>query len=139
MPAIFLGLLLQQKGELQAAIECFEASRSSSEDLSDWLSAAVCRHNLGDVYLELGELDKAAVQLQEAQARFRELNSRSYLAAVLVTEARLKLYQGQLAAAQLVVDEAVALAEVVGAPEVLSQGQELQSQVIAALEGRTAT
>jgi len=117
----FLGLLHQDKGEFEAAIAHFEMALAHSEALADELTAAVWRKNLAEAYFEMGEGETAVSYNKDALACFRKLNSKLYMADGLQLQAQLLLEQGQPEAARLAVDEALALAEAVGEPELLTK------------------
>ncbi|MEZ4642679.1 MAG: tetratricopeptide repeat protein [Chloroflexota bacterium] len=135
----FLGTLHQDQGAFTAAIARFEEALAVSEALNDRLTAAVWKLNLVDAHLALRETDTAAAYVQEALTTFRELNSKQYMTAALLLQARMLQQQGQPAAARLAVEEAVMLAAATGEKNVLFEGQVLQAQILAALgKGETA-
>lgn len=125
----FLGTLHQLRGEYEAATGRFEEALALSEELGDRLTGAVWQLNLAITHLDQGQVSGAGPYLQAALNRFRQLDSKQYIAEALLQEGRWLSAQGASEPAQLAIAEAIALADQIGEEELSAQGVALSAKL----------
>jgi predicted ATPase/class 3 adenylate cyclase len=107
--AHWLGVLLQQQGEQQAALSFLERSLAIWRDLGDRDQQARELNSLGITHHYLGDLDTARALLEDSAAISRELGSDMRLAAALTNLGQLESDAGHFDRATQVLREALAL------------------------------
>jgi predicted ATPase/class 3 adenylate cyclase len=101
-----LGVLMDQQGDAQAALELFELSLAIGRELGDQDRQARELNSLGIVHRHLGDIDGARSRLEEAIAISRELSS-PRLGAALANLAQLESAAGNLDRAAQAIQEAL--------------------------------
>ena len=107
--AHWLGVLLQQLGEPQAALRFLERSLAIWRDLGDRGQQARELNSLGITHHHLGDLDTARSMLEESAAISREVGSHMRLAAALTNLGQLESDAGNFDRATEVLQEALAI------------------------------
>jgi predicted ATPase/class 3 adenylate cyclase len=107
--AHWLGVLLQQQGEPQAALPALERSLAIWRDLGDRDQQARELNSLGITHHHLGDLDTARNLLEESAAISREVGSDMRLAAALTNLGQAESDAGHLGRAAQVLREALAI------------------------------
>jgi predicted ATPase/class 3 adenylate cyclase len=107
--AHWLGVLLQQQGEPQAALPLLERSLAIWRDLGDRDQQARELNSIGITHNHLGDLDAARALLEESAAICREVGSDSRLAAALTNLGQAESDAGNLGRAAQVLQEALAI------------------------------
>lgn len=67
-----LGLLYEDLGDLEKAVECFYRSLVEKEKINDLIGISACYNNIGEIYLKRGRLEKA-IQLFEQAVKTADL------------------------------------------------------------------
>jgi ATP/maltotriose-dependent transcriptional regulator MalT/two-component SAPR family response regulator len=114
------GEYVQAKHHLQTGLELINKGNLR-------LHSLIC-NDLGATYLELGELDQAAVYLEQARCGLTRLDSRSLLADTLTNLALVYFHQGEFGLALDEIQNVIAIAEETNYPRVLAAG--LMNQAI---------
>lgn len=91
-----LAYLRQGKGHWRDSIDCLEQSRELFDDLCEPLEAAVTRRNLGRVYREQEQWDKATQNYEQCLTAFRALGNRHWEARTLRSLADIHYDRGDL-------------------------------------------
>jgi predicted ATPase len=107
--AHWLGVLLQQQNEPQAALSLLERSLAIWRDLGDRDQQARELNSLGITYHHFDDLDTARSLLEESAAISREVGSDFRLAAALTNLGQLEADAGNLDRATQVLTEALAI------------------------------
>jgi predicted ATPase len=107
--AHWLGVLLQQQGELQAALPLQERSLAIWRDLGDRDEQARELNSTGITHRLLGDVDAARCLLEESAAISREIGSDFRLAAALTNLGQAESYAGNYDRATQVLQEALAI------------------------------
>jgi predicted ATPase/class 3 adenylate cyclase len=107
--AHWLGVLLQQLGEPQAALPILERSLAIWRDLGDRDQQARELNSLGITHHHLGDVDAARSLLEESAAISREVGSDMRLAAALTNLGQLESDAGNFDRATQVLQEALAI------------------------------
>jgi predicted ATPase/class 3 adenylate cyclase len=107
--AHWLGVLLQQLGEVQAALPLLERSLAIWRDLGDRDQQARELNSLGITHRFLGDLDTSRSLLEESAAVSREMGSDFRLAAALTNLGQAESDAGNFDRATQVLQEALAL------------------------------
>jgi predicted ATPase/class 3 adenylate cyclase len=107
--AHWLGVLLQQQGELQSSLSLLERSLAIWRDLGDRDQQARELNSLGITHHHLGDLDAARSLLEESAAISREVGSDFRLAAALTNLGQLESDAGNFDRATQVLQEALAI------------------------------
>jgi predicted ATPase/class 3 adenylate cyclase len=107
--AHWLGVLLQQQGEPQAALSYLERSLAIWRDLDDRDQQARELNSLGITHKHLGDLDAARSLLEDSAAISREVGSHMRLAAALTNLGQLESDAGNFDRATEVLQEALAI------------------------------
>jgi predicted ATPase/class 3 adenylate cyclase len=107
--AHWLGVLLQQQGEPQAAVPLLERSLAIWRDLGDQQEQARELNSLGITRRHLDDVDTARALLEESAAIAREIGSDSRLAAALTNLGQLEADAGNFDRATQVLQEALAI------------------------------
>ena len=107
--AHWLGVLLQQQGEPQAALPLLERSLAIWRDLGDRDQQARELNSLGITHHHLDDLDTARSLLEESAAISREVGSDMRLAAALTNLGQLESDAGNFDRATQVLQEALAI------------------------------
>jgi predicted ATPase len=105
----WLGVLLQQQGELQAAQPLFERSLAIWRDLGDRDEQARELNSLGITHHLLGDLDTARSLLEDSAALARQIGSDTRLAAALTNLGQLESDAANFDRATQVLQEALAI------------------------------
>ena len=117
--AHWLGMLLLQQRELDAAVQLFERSLAIWRDLGELDEQARELNSLGGTHRHLGNLDTARSLLYECAAISREIGSEVRLAAALTNLGQVEMFAGNLDRATELLQEALALrrkhADILGA------------------------
>ena len=129
--AHWLGVLLQQQGENDAAYLLFERSLAIWRDLDDESQTARELNSLGITSRHLGRLDTARSLLEESIALARELADGARLAATLNSLGHVETDAGNLDRATEVLQEALALDRQLG--DVLGVTIDQQSLAVTSL------
>jgi ATP/maltotriose-dependent transcriptional regulator MalT/DNA-binding SARP family transcriptional activator len=114
-----LGNVCHAQGDYLCAKQNYEAGLAliSKEHLR--LFSLIC-HDLGVVYMELGELDQAATSLEEARTGLLKLGSHGPLAEALVNISLVYYHQGEFDLALDEVSEALRIAQAASYPRVVA-------------------
>jgi tetratricopeptide (TPR) repeat protein len=107
--AHWLGVLLQQQDEPQAALGLLERSLAIWRELGDWDQQARELNSLGITHHHLDDLDGARSLLEESAAISREVGSDLRLAAALTNLGQLESDAGNFSRATQVLQEALAI------------------------------
>ena len=107
--AHWLGVVLQQQGESQAALALLERSLAIWRDLGDRDQQARELNSLGITHHHLDELDTARSLLEDSAAIAREIGSDMRLAAALTNLGQLESDAGNFDRATQVLQEALAI------------------------------
>ena len=107
--AHWLGVLLQQQGEPEAALRVLERSLAIWRDLGDRDQQARELNSLGITHKHLDDFDTARSLLEESAAISREVGSDSRLAAALTNLGQLEADAGNFDRATQVLQEALAI------------------------------
>ncbi len=107
--AHWLGVLLQQQGEPQAAVQPLERSLAIWRDLGDRDQQARELNSLGITHHHLDDFDTARSLLEESAAISREVGSHMRLAAALTNLGQLEANAGNFDRATEVLQEALAI------------------------------
>ena len=107
--AHWLGVLLQQQGEPQAALRFLERSLAIWRDLGDRDQQARELNSLGITHHYLGDFDAARSQLEQSAALSGEVGSHMRLAAALTNLGQLESDAGNFDRATEVLQEALAI------------------------------
>jgi predicted ATPase/class 3 adenylate cyclase len=107
--AHWLGVLLQQQSEPQAALPLLERSLAIWRDLGDLGQQARELNSLGITHHHLDDLDTARSLLEESAAISREIGSDMRLAAAMTNLGQLEADAGNLDRATQVLQEALAI------------------------------
>jgi predicted ATPase/class 3 adenylate cyclase len=107
--AHWLGVLLQQQGEPQAALPFLERSLAIWRDLGDRDQQARELNSLGITHHYLGDVDTARALLEDSAAVSREIGSDMRLAAALTNLGQAESAAGNFDRATQVLQEALAL------------------------------
>jgi predicted ATPase/class 3 adenylate cyclase len=107
--AHWLGVLLQQQGELQAALPLQERGLAIWRDLGDRDEQARELNSLGITHRLLGDTDAARSLLEESAAISREIGSDFRLAAALTNLGQAESHAGNYDRATQVLQEALAI------------------------------
>ena len=107
--AHWLGVLLQQQGELDAALPFLERSLAIWRDLGDRDQQARELNSLGITHHYLGDLDTARSLLEDSVAIARQIGSDVRLAAALTNLGQVESDAGNFDRATQVLQEALAL------------------------------
>jgi predicted ATPase len=112
--AHWLGVLLQQQGEPQAAVRILERSLAIWRDLGDRDQQARELNSLGITRNHLGDVDGGRSLLEESAAISREVGSDLRLAAALTNLGQLESDAGNFDRATQVLQEALAIDQALG-------------------------
>jgi predicted ATPase/class 3 adenylate cyclase len=104
-----LGVLLQQQGELDAAVQAFNHSLAVWRELSDREQEARELNSLGATHLIVGDLDAARALLEESAGISRQIGSDARLAAALTNLGEVEIAAGNLERASEALREALEL------------------------------
>jgi len=107
--AHWLGMLLLQQGELDAALGLFERSLGIWRDLGELEEQARELNSLGGTHRHLGNLDTARSLLCDCAAICREIGSETLLAGALTNLGQVECVAGNLDRATELLQEALAL------------------------------
>lgn len=107
--AHWLGMLLLQQGELDAALRLFGRSLTIWRDLGDLDEQARELNSLGGTHRHLGNLDTARSLLSDCAAISREIGSETRLAGALTNLGQVECAAGNLDRATELLQEALAL------------------------------
>jgi tetratricopeptide (TPR) repeat protein len=107
--AHWLGVLLSQQGEPQAAVRLLERSLAIWRDLGDRDQQARELNSLGITHRHLGDVDGGRSLLEESVAISREVGSDTRLAAALTNLGQLEADAGNFDRATQVLQEALAI------------------------------
>ena len=107
--AHWLGVLLSQQGEAQAAVASLERSLATWRDLGDRDQQARELNSLGITHKHLGDVDGARSLLEESVTISREIGSAPRLAAALTNLGQLESDAGNFDRATQVLQEALAI------------------------------
>ena len=107
--AHWLGMLLQQQSEFDAALRLFERSLAIWRDLSDRPEEARELNSLGFTYRKLGDLDTARSLLEDSIAITREHGTSARLAKTLMNLGQAESDAGNFDRASQLLQEALAL------------------------------
>ena len=105
----WLGMLLLQQGELDAALRLFERSLAIWRDLGDPDEQARELNSLGGTHRHLGNLDTARSLLDECAAISRQTGNEARLAGALTNLGQVECAAGNLDGATELLQEALAL------------------------------
>jgi len=72
-----LGLLYEDLGDLEKAIECFYRSLVEKEKINDKVGISACYNNIGEIYLKRGRLEKAIQLFEQAVKTAEDAGSKS--------------------------------------------------------------
>lgn len=108
------GEYVQAKHHLQTGLELINKGNLR-------LHSLIC-NDLGATYLELGELDQAAVYLEQARGGLTRLGSRTLLADTLTNLALVYFHQGEFDLALDEIQKVIVIAEETKYPRVLAAG-----------------
>jgi predicted ATPase/class 3 adenylate cyclase len=104
-----LGVLLQQMGELGAALLLFERSLAIWRDIGDRDEQARELNSLGATHMLLGDLDVARSLLEDSIVIARAIGSDTRRATALTNLGEAEIYAGNFGRATQVLEEALAL------------------------------
>jgi predicted ATPase len=107
--AHWLGMLLLQQGELDAALALFERSLAIWRDLGDRDQQARELNSLGGTHRKLGDLDASRSLLEDSAAISRQIGSEVRLATALTNLGQVESAAGNYDRATQVLQEALAL------------------------------
>lgn len=116
-----LGASYGTRGEYDLAKQHFHAGLELINKGNLQLHSLIC-NDLGVTYLELGELDQAAVYLEQARGGLMRLGSQATLADTLTNLALAYFHQGEFDLALDEIHEAIDLAQKADDPRVLTTG-----------------
>jgi predicted ATPase len=104
-----LGIMLDQQGELQAALQLFERSLAISREVGDRDRQALALNRLGITHDRLGHLDTARALFEDSAAVAREIGSERGLSVALSNLGELEREAGNLDRAAHLFREGLAL------------------------------
>ena len=120
--AIALGLigeLLSYQGEFHKAIEYLQKNLMLCEELGYQKGIAKAVNTLGDVFLYTNQYERALYYYNRAIEVTRRINNKLVLGFSLVEKAHILIAMGNLSDLQITQEEALALAEELGNPDLL--------------------
>lgn len=106
-----LGLVCLRDRRLTEAVDLFASAAETFIELSDRNWAAICRTNLAEARIELGDLRPALTEIDRLLAEFTELGDTGMLGNTLWLQARARRLDGDGAGAGDSIDKALAVAE----------------------------
>jgi len=131
-----LGSAFNTKGEYERAKENFQSTLSLINMENLRLFSLTC-NDLGVTYLELGELDQAAMYLERAKVGLLKLGSDGPMAEAMINLALVYYNRGEFDLAMDEVGEALRVAQSAGYPRVVATGFMIQSVAQHALKAYT--
>ena len=94
-----LAELVEQKGDISAAVDYLKSARQAFSSLGDTYNTAKCSERLGSLYSKLGDFESAAVELEAARSVFTTLAVQFHLAQITLFLGLLRHRQGLLSQA----------------------------------------
>jgi transcriptional regulator with GAF, ATPase, and Fis domain len=110
-----LGVVYHQAGELGGAIECYRECKSLFRRLGNRTQLARVLHNLGNLYLLCGDLDRAKAHNDEALRLARATGVERVVAIAVFLDGSIACERGQLAEGEARLREAMVKLEKLGA------------------------
>jgi predicted ATPase/class 3 adenylate cyclase len=106
--ALWLGSMLLQQGELDAAVQLFERSLAFWRDLGEPYEQVYVLNTLGGTHRRRGDLDTARSVLAESAAISRQIGNEARLAGALTNLGQVETYAGNFDRATQLLQEALA-------------------------------
>jgi predicted ATPase/class 3 adenylate cyclase len=106
--ALWLGSMLLQQGELDAAVQLFERSLAFWRDLGEPHEQVYVLNTLGGTHRRRGDLDTARSVLAESAAISRQIGNEARLAGALTNLGQVETYAGNFDRATQLLQEALA-------------------------------
>ncbi|MEW5937500.1 MAG: tetratricopeptide repeat protein [Candidatus Thermoplasmatota archaeon] len=123
-------------GDYAKALECYKRSLKIMEAMGDKRGIGITCGNIGNLHREMGDYSNAEACYDRAIEIARAAQMKFYLSGYLHYKAELYFRQGKAVEANLINEEALALAEEVKRTEIVSNCTILRAKIIA-LENKT--
>ncbi len=109
-----LGIVYFERGEYERAFECFSALKASMGDRADLMMEAKVDFSIGEIYLEVGLLDKARESCEHALETFMTIGNRQGESEVLGTLGGIHLAKGDIQIAREYFERSMEVKKVIG-------------------------
>ncbi len=109
-----LGIVYFERGEYERAFECFSAIKASLGDRADLMMEAKVDFSIGEIFLEVGLLDKARESCERALETFMTIGNRQGESEVLGTLGGIHLAKGDIQIAKEYFERSIEVKKAIG-------------------------
>jgi|GEM_PF-361490 len=124
-----LAIVIQNQGYPDSALKIFQEALTISDKLGRYGNSALKKLNIGSVYHEMGQYHEAISYYTDALETCRELGLRNFAAGGLQNLGAAWLALGNLNKAEIILDQALAIAIEINARPTLQKVYEVQSKL----------
>jgi len=127
-----LGIVAHVRGEYRKALELFSQSLKIEQKRGDERCIAVGLSNIGELYKDMGSLDKAKAYVEASLIIFDETRNRREAAFALRTLGEIERYQGQYEAASRYIDRSLKICQNLGDPKGIAETMLMKAAILIA-------